>query len=393
MKILEVVPYFYPALSYGGPAKVVYQLSLALTKDNEVEVFTTDTYDSSRRITFSDRRKIDGRVKVSYFRNISNSLAFKYKLFCAPFMILKYIHRKNEFDIVHYHDFFAIHQMIMITCSIILQKPYVISPHGTLDPVRLRQRSLAKSLLLRVVGRYILGKSKAIIATSDSEKNDLKKFTSKKAVIVENGYKKPDVFPKTTAKLKKYHDPDLFTLLYIGRIHKLKGLDTLLEALARLNREKFQLLIVGPDDGHKSHLEKIKDKDEIKNIHFLGPVTDEAEKAYLYSISDTFIYPSKSEGFSISILEALAAGLPVIISTACHFSKVDDYGAGSIFKVGDSKELLEILRYYIKRPKMIQKKTGRARKLVDEKYSIGRMKNEVISVYRSVLESERKNNG
>jgi len=385
MRILEVVPYFYPALSYGGPAKVVYQLSLALAKDNEVEVFTTDTYDLSRRITLSDRRKIDKKIKVSYFRNISNNLAFKYKFFCAPLMILEYIRRKDEFDIVHYHDFFAMHQMVMAVCSIILQKPYVISPHGILSPVRLRQRSLIKSVLLKTVGKFILDKSKAIIATSDSEKNDLKKITFRKVVTIENGYERPDVLPKMTAKLRKYHNPDFFTLLYIGRIHKLKGLDTLLKALAKLKGERCQLLIVGPDDGYKQYLEEVRDKNKIKNIHFLGAILDEGEKAYLYNISDMFVYPSKSEGFSISILEALAAGLPVIISTACNFDKVKDYGAGSIFRAGDSEELLKILKYYIKKPKMTHGMSRRARKLVEENYSINRMKDDVVSVYRLAL--------
>ena len=126
---------------------------------------------------------------------------------------------------------------------------------------------------------------------------------------------------------------------------------------------------------------KIVDVEHIGNIHFLGYV-NENEKAELYALSDVFIHPSKSEGFSISILEALAYGLPVLITEACNFPQVAEYHAGIVitdkYVVIRIKDALQKLWH----KKNLLKVMGKnARKLVEEKFSITGMAKKINDIY------------
>ena len=86
-RILEVVSYFFPALSYGGPAKVVYDLSKELSKKNQITVYTTDVWDEERRIKESEKLKNSQNFKVCYFLNIINSLVFSQRFFTGFGMV------------------------------------------------------------------------------------------------------------------------------------------------------------------------------------------------------------------------------------------------------------------------------------------------------------------
>jgi glycosyltransferase involved in cell wall biosynthesis len=119
--------------------------------------------------------------------------------------------------------------------------------------------------------------------------------------------------------------------LFLGRIHPKKGLDLLLSSWAALNGAGYgwELVIAGPDEN--GYLNEIKATARglnlLEKIRFTGPVTGRAKIALLHS-ADLFVLPSYSEGFSVSLLEAMACKVPVVATQSCNFPDVTAREAG-----------------------------------------------------------------
>lgn len=382
MKILQVIPYFWPALSFGGPAKVVYELSQELSKKNIVSVYTSDVWDRQRRIKINERIPRTKKLKVFYFRNVINSMAFRWRIFTNFGIISRYIEHKEDFDIIHINDVFSVPQILLAKIAYLNSKPYVISTHGV-KITDIRRKGAVKHALYELFVKNMLYKAGSVIATSEGEAKVLRRLGLKNVSVVFNGISN-DKF-KVSKKFNKYYDPNILSILYIGRINVLKGLKELTDAVAKL-KIPFQLLIAGPDDGLKKDLMmKIKRYGLEQKVHFLGFV-NESQKAELYRISDVFVYPSKLEGFSISILEAMQNSLPVIITEACNFPDVKKYNAGLVLSVKDvTKKIPEYLEYYFARKNLLKIAGSNARKLILRKYSIEAMTNQMEEIYKESI--------
>jgi glycosyltransferase involved in cell wall biosynthesis len=121
-------------------------------------------------------------------------------------------------------------------------------------------------------------------------------------------------------------------VLFLSRLHYKKGLDFLADAFALVAQEfpEAQLVVAGPDGGAKSDFEsqvrrlRLQDK-----VHLVGPIYGPEKLAALVDC-DCFCLPSRQEGFSLAVTEAMACGAPVVISTSCHFPEVRQSGAGIV---------------------------------------------------------------
>jgi len=378
MRILQVVPYLYPALSYGGPAKVVYDLAKELAKKHEVTVYTSDAWNENRRILEKEKLSNLENFRIEYFPNLFNKLAYKYRIFSSFSMVYAYYKEKDNFDIIHINDVFVLSNLLIAALARYYEKPYVYSPHGVLDPIRIKRKLFLKKIIIGLFARNILQGSSRVIATSDKEKKELTKLGFKKVTTVYNGIPTNIISPgKIFTRLNK---EGVFTMLYIGKIHPLKGLKELIEALSSVDFN-FQLLIAGPDDGQELALRKLIAKLKLKNIHFLGFVNDK-QKAELFKLSDLFVHPSFSEGFSISILEAMNSELPVLITEACNFPDEGRFNAGKIISTRDLiEDLKKSLTEFQKRPASLKKFGKNARMLVQKHYSISVMAQNIEKIY------------
>lgn len=330
MRILQVIPYFWPAIRFGGPVKVVYELCEELSKKHTVTVYTSDAWDERRRMSDNKRTKNRKNLEVYCFKNFFNAPTFRYRLYTNFGIIFDYVKKRNEFDIIHIHDVFSLPQVFLSLFARIYRKPYIISTHGV-DIAGTEQKALVKSVVYRMFVRKMLMSAETITATSKEEAKLLRNLGLKKIKVIYNGVSQKKVRP--SHKFGVLKKKSVFTLLYIGRINKLKGLRELVEVMKVIDFP-IQLLIAGPDDGEKENLVRIIKKYNLKDkIHFLGLV-NESEKAELYKMSNVFVHPSKLEGFSISILEAMSNSLPVLITEACNFPDVNKYNAGVILPIG-----------------------------------------------------------
>ena len=180
---------------------------------------------------------------------------------------------------------------------------------------------------------------------------------------------------------------DKYIILYLGRIHPLKGIDLLVEAFGDIAkiREDVCLVIAGDDEvGYRSQLElQLSNLGILDKTIFTG-LLNETDKVAMLGIADIFVLPSYSEGFSMSILEAMASSLPVIITDKCYFSEVGTSGAGIIVET-ESDQLRDALMSYFENPEKIKQMGGKGRQLVLQKYTWDKVVDEIKLIYQNLI--------
>jgi len=315
MKILQVLPYFVPAWDYGGPVPVAYRFSENLVKrGHEVTVYTTDAMNLESRV--KDREEIIDGIKVKRFKNLSNSLAYNHKIFLSSGMFGEIGREIDNFDIIHLHEYRTIQNIMVHHHTRKNGVPYIVQSHGALPSVMVK-RTL-KKLYDLMWGYRLLEDAVKVIALTETEAEQYKSMgvSGDKIEIVPNGIELSEYedLPERGEFRKKYNlNSEHRIVLYLGRVHKTKGLDLLVKAFAGLAGEMddARLVIVGPDEGHLSELNRLVAELAInEKVLFTGPVY-ERNKLAAYVDADIFVTPSFS-GFPVAFMEACACGLPVV---------------------------------------------------------------------------------
>ncbi len=206
--------------------------------------------------------------------------------------------------------------------------PYIVSTRGSFSKIAFRNGSIIKKLFWPLYQKPSFKKVSIFHATSIDEYLDIRNLGFKQPVaIIPNGIDIPNFFLKSISKLK--------TVLFLGRIHPIKGIDLLLPAW-KLIQDKhldWQLKIIGDDVGyHGSSGYKLKMKNlskdlKLKRTEFLDPLYGN-DKWQAYKDADIYILPSYSENFGVTIAEAMASGLPVIVTKGTPWSDVEQKNAG-----------------------------------------------------------------
>lgn len=341
MKILQVIPAFYPSEGYGGGTIVAYEISRMLVqRGHEVTVYATDANDRKSRIN----KKVDfvNGAKVYYFRNISNTLAFKYKIFISLAMISFLKKEMRNYDLVHIHDFRTFQTMSTYYYAKKFGIPCILQPHGN-PPLKVEQRfETLKRIFDFVFGNKILRDTDVLLALNKTESGLYKKYIGGKNIILPNGIDltKYEVLPERGLFKEKYNlQEDGKIVLYLGRIHEGKGIDLLVKAFAGLSKklDDVKLTIVGPDDGYLSILKRMINSLNINNKVLLTGSVSEENKLAAYVDADVFVTPS-FYGFPITFLEAMACRVPIITTNKGDFIEGIDNEVGFIVHY-DEKEL------------------------------------------------------
>jgi glycosyltransferase involved in cell wall biosynthesis len=228
-------------------------------------------------------------------------------------------------DIVHSNSLWVMPNVYPAAAARRAGKPYVVSPRGTLSPVALaRSYAMKRAFWMLLQGRAVRN-AVCLHATSEQEYRDIRRFgLSQPVAIVANGVSIP--LPETLVPAAR----GLRTLLYLGRLHPIKGLDNLLKAWHRIAAQfqDWQLRLVGPADAeYLAYLEGLANELELKRIVFAGPRYG-AEKQAEYAAADLYVLPSYTENFGMSVAEALACAVPVITTVGTPWQRVRELGCG-----------------------------------------------------------------
>lgn len=305
MNILQVVPYFNP--KFGGDVNVCYNISKELTKiGHDVTILTTNfEFDK-------DYADSIPKVNVVSFECYFNILFFLY----SPMMKKWLKNNIKDFDVIHLHTFRSYQNNIIHKYSGKFNIPYVLQAHGSM-PGNAQKQNL-KRLYDATWGRSILCDASKLVALNKTELYQYEKMgaTADKIEVVPNGINLSECVNLTEEMgfRKKYGINDNEKIiLYVGRLHKTKGLDLLVKAFGDVskNLDDVKLVFVGPDDGYKSSLENFIQGLNLENkVVFTGFVSQE-EKMGTYADADVFVTPNFS-GFPITFLEACASGTPIV---------------------------------------------------------------------------------
>ncbi|WP_338243129.1 glycosyltransferase [Aurantiacibacter hainanensis] len=233
--------------------------------------------------------------------------------------------RAADVDILHNHGLWLMPNVAIGRVAAKSMKPLIVSPRGMLAPEALRFSAWKKKLFWALLQKPAFKQVVAWHATSQEEADDIRAFGIEAPIaIIPNGV---DV---TTATAK--HDPrrQKRTALFLSRLHPKKGLPGLIAAWAEiaLQRPSWELVIAGPDEGgHRAKLTQQIEESGATSIRFAGPIYG-SEKARLLTSADLFVLPTKSENFGIAVAEALAAGVPAIVTKGAPWSGLREQNCG-----------------------------------------------------------------
>lgn len=226
-------------------------------------------------------------------------------------------------DVVHVHSSWTFPVRWGARCARAAGKPLVISPRGSLDPVRLAH-SASKKRLAGLLDRRSLQRATVIHATSETEREWIKRYLggNPRIEVIPNGVELPLTDVQRTRGSRERR------VLYLGRLHPLKGLDLLLDTWRLVNDEvpdaqRWRLVIAGPDEqGTQAKLDRQALTLGLVNVTFAGPLYGD-DKAHAMSDADLFVLPSRSENFGSAVAEALAARMPVITTKGTPWNEIE----------------------------------------------------------------------
>ena len=344
MRILHVTNTFYPAWAYGGIARVAYELCKKLVdRGHEVTVFTTDAYNKSSRIKYKDNPDIVDGIKIYRFRNISNWLAWK--RYHLPLSLVPATRRGiKEFDVIQIHGSRSTMHIPVCYYAKKYGIPYVIDPHGSI--LRRDRKQGLKTILDIIFGYRILRDAYKVNAGTEVEIDEAKSMgvDDEKIIQLLPGY---DVnyfsdLPALGQFREKFGIKEKKIILFLGRIHEIKGIDFLVKSFYELTRSRDDvvLVIAGPDDGYKPTIKKLINELHLSNNVLFTGVLDGEEKLSAYVDASIFVQPSKYERFCGSPFEAILCDTPIIVTknTGCG-NFVHKMDMGYTVDYGDVNEL------------------------------------------------------
>jgi len=303
----------------GGMNVYVRELARELgTKGNQVDIYTRahDPQDAQIYYLSSNVRLI--HIDVGKNHKIGKLDQYKHLPIFYSRMQKFCMTNSLTYDIVHSHYWLS--GKVGQRFSQLWNAPHIIMFH-TLGSIKQRLGFIENEMPQRLaVEQNLVRYCSHIIASTQKEKQDLIKSyfaSAEKITIIPCGVNLSLFKPSNSKKALRWVSPkSIRSILFVGRIEPLKGIDKLLVAVSYLKkRHKLKLLIIGDDDTSNPEIRKLQDLTEQlgikKSVSFLGPRPQE-ELPHFYNIADLCVVPSQYESFGLVVLEAMACGTPVI---------------------------------------------------------------------------------
>lgn len=394
MRILFVIPYFYPAEAFGGPVKVAFDVGRQLVKHgHEVVVFTSDAKDLKNRLDV-EHAEIEG-MQVYYFRNLSMSFVKWSKLFITLDLPRKLRSDLKSFDIVHIHEYTTYQNIVVHHFAKKFGVPYILQAHGSLPKIG---RQARKWIYDALFGSNLIRDTSKVIALNEVEVGQYKYVgvPAQKIALVPNGVdlsEYSDLPSKGSFKKKFGIDRNMRIVLYLGRIHEIKGIDILVRAFASILQklDNVRLVIVGPDDGYLHEIKALTRTLLIEDkVLILGPLYGMA-KLEGYVDADVYVLPSRYETFPMTVLEAYACGKAVIASNVGGLNQlVLDGATGLLVEPGNFMDLANKISYLMDHAEKAEEMGLKGKQYVKEHFNIDKIAEDLENLYKVAVLSDPK---
>jgi len=257
------------------------------------------------------------------------------------------------------------------------------SPRGTLLNGALQRSSLRKRIMWSFGQAKALKASACLHATSREEAFSLKKLGLRIPIaMIPNGIDIPDTSTVLDEKVRGRR-----SLLFLGRIHPIKQIDVLLRAWSQIEPmfPDWDLIVAGPDNnGYLPKMCHLARHLQLRRVSFPGPVFGES-KLRMLKESSLFVLPSKSENFAMAVAEALAVGIPAIVTKGAPWEKLDSEGCGWWIEHGEG-HLVECLRHALSlSPATLHEAGLRGRSWMKREFDWNRIGQMMLETYAWVL--------
>ena len=299
---------------------------------------------------------------------------------------------KAEAELVHVHGLWTYISVASLKWSIRTGNPLIISTHGMLNPRALQISAWKKKIAAWLYeGKHLRGAA-CIRALCEAEAKVIRMYGLRNPIaVIPNGIDIPKVSRTNAPPWSGRIGGQDKVILYLGWLHPNKGVENLIRAwneVCRRNDSKsknWHLSIAGWDkNGYEQMMRKNVQEYGLKNIHFLGPKFGE-EKAAMFSHSDAFILPSLSEGMPMTILEAWAYGLPVVMTEECNLP--GGFLAGAAIKIGPEPDHIYrgLMELFSMSDDQRREMGERGRNLVEQRFGWKKISTDMRLVYEWML--------
>lgn len=292
----------------------------------------------------------------------------------------------HDYDFVHIHGVWR--PMLLATAQQCLRQsvPYTVEPHGMLDYWSMNQQRLKKQLAFSLLWRRVIERAAFIHALNQDEKSALERFGLGVPIVISaNGIAREKLEEIAQLPLEKGKET---SIVFMSRLHHKKGLDILLDAFAlvRKSHPAVKLKVAGPDDGAlKPALAQMQRLGLTDAVEILGAIYGQEKYTFLRT-ADIFCLPSRQEGFSIMLAEALACAIPVVITTGCNFPEVAQHRAGQIVAF-DAAAVAAALRIYLDDPALRVQNGANGQQLIAQHFTWDAIAVGMLQAYGSHLKN------
>jgi glycosyltransferase involved in cell wall biosynthesis len=381
MRILHVISGIDPR--NGGPTNALIGLTAAQVRAG-LEVRVASTWQEEDAFRSAERLKQLG-VGV---RMIGPAHG---KLSRHPDIVGAMEQELEHADVLHVHAVWEEIEHQACRAAWRMRVPYVFTPHGMLDPWNMRKRWLLKQLYLAMRMRRNLDNAALLHFTTEIERDWVARMHLSPPTLVESlglDWSEFANLPPRDAFRSQY--PQLVSapiILFLGRIHYGKGLELLIPALAMMRRRDAMLVVAGPDTfGYRREIDQLMARHGVgARVVFTGMIAGEQKLAALVD-ADLLAMPSYHENFGLAVIEALAAGTPVIVSDQVNLHpQIAAGGVGAVVPM-DVVALAQTLDRWLEEEKVRQSAAGAARAFARERFDWNEIARRWVGHYRAVME-------
>ncbi|MEX0758999.1 MAG: glycosyltransferase [Tistlia sp.] len=386
MRILHVISNL--DLELGGPSLACAEMARAVAAaGHEVAVYTTDRTARGRLEVSDDGPQLRDGVTYRYFRHRwHDGWSWSWPLARALWR------DAGGFDLLHVHSLYLFHSWAGPAAARAAGVPYLVRPHGTLDPSVWPRRRWAKTPVELLFQNRMIGGAAALHYTSEDERLLAEPYArGRPALVVPLGLSTGDYARlPPPGRLRAAH-PEVGSrplVLFLGRLAEKKGLDLLVPAFARLVEAgaDLQLVLAGPDRGARAETEaRIAALGLAGRVTFTGMLRGEDKLAALADAA-LFVLPSYRENFGLAVVEAMAAGLPVVISDqVAIWREIEADGAGLVCRT-EVDSLTEALAAALASPAALAERGRRARDSARRHFDWAAVTPKLCAGYRAAIE-------
>jgi glycosyltransferase involved in cell wall biosynthesis len=298
----------------------------------------------------------------------------------------------SDYDLLHIHAIFSYPSTVAMAIARLQGIPYVVRPLGQLCTWSLQQSTFKKRAYLASIELANLNCSQALHLTSQQEQQEVARLGLKPlSFILPHGLNLPQVIADARPQLRQLLQvpPEEPVILFMSRLHPKKGLDYLIPALGKLRHRHFTFVLAG--NGSAEYEAEVEDMLVASGIHDrtyrAGFITGATKDLFLQG-ADLFALTSHSENFGIAVLEALAAGLPVLTTPGVALADVVQQDRLGYVVELDRAAIATTLQDFLNSLSTAKKKGDRARQLIQEKYTWSRIASNLSQVYTNTLKRE-----